>query len=444
MGQNQISEPGPSGSRRFLETTNVATDVLTHRTQPNTASFFTQETIVATPPNVQSKEVSHSPVEGGSSSFGRSIASPRHEPLVVIDLTSQSESVGRSSPAISLSLTRTLVNPSQTQAPQPSIYQRPLRAARRPRAMIEGSAVDAPYRNTRSRLLSVEPYTSKSPVRGSKKKRNQGARKTIPVLATFDEIQDDDRQVNENLEAVDKSESESPPLGETIAEEVDIEKMLISKPDEGPDEADEVRGVSLDTDDAQTEQNLRPTQPPRQALSSLHRRPSDILREFQESSAIWNRSSLPLITRPNPFNRPAVPVVGNTQQALSSLHRHPSDILKEFQESSPIWNRSSLPLMARPNLFNRPAGPVGNTQQKPNSVSPPSPTRNIPDTYRLAEPPRTPLSRSRKNSVSSTDSFPVSGTRASALKKTIQQQEKRSPYQPPPGTRAAKLARSGR
>jgi len=187
-------------------------------------------------------------------------------------------------------------------------------------------------------------------------------------------------------------ESVPPPLGEILAEEIDVEKMLISEPDKWLDEVDEVRGASLDTDDAQTEQNLRPTQPPRQAFSSLLRRPSDIL--------------------------------------------------KEFQESSVILNRSSLPLVAPPKLFSRPAVPVGNTQRKRGNVPLPSPSRNVPDAYRLAEPPRTPLPRPRKNSVSSTDSFPVSGTRASALSKRIQQQEKHSPYQPPPGTRAAKLARS--
>jgi hypothetical protein len=60
---------------------------------------------------------------------------------------------------------------------------------------------------------------------------------------------------------------------------------------------------------------------------------------------------------------------------------------------------------------------------------------NIPDPY-------TPQQRVRKGSgsTSSAESFPLSGTRASAYKKKLRQVEKHSPYKPPPGTRAAKLA----
>ena len=408
MDQDEIPEPGPSRSRRSPEATAVG--VLTHRSQPNTASFFTQETIVATASSgksAPSKEASPLPDDAAEPSppVQRSIQVIREakqaslwddEPIAVIDLT-PSGSTGRNSPIVQLSSSRTLVNLPQTQeAPRPSTYKRPLKAARRPRAMIEAVVVDAPYRNTRSRSQSVEPSIPNSPVRRSKKRRNKETLETRPSLPTVDEIQDDDRQENETIEMAD---GPMPPAsGEISDDEIDVEKMLISddfNQDEELRDVDNVRGVSLDTDDAQTEQNLRPTQPPRQPFSSLRMRPSDILREFQESSVTWA-------------------------------------------------SRYSAPLTTRPHLSNRPAVPVRNAQEKLGSIPPPSLSRNLPDTYKAAEPPRTPLQRPRKNSASSTDSFPVSGTRASALKKKLQQQEKRSPYQPPSGTRAAKFARSRR
>ena len=393
------NEPGPSGSRRSLEATTVAADDLTHRTQPNTASFFTQETIVASAPSgrsVQSKKASHLPHEAAESSSlvrpptrvarGSKQASPSGlEPLAVIDLSPPSRFTGRNSPVIQQSPTRTLVNPSQAQAVQPSTYKRPLKAARRPRAMIEVAVADAPYKNTRSRSLSVEPFTSKSPVRGGTK----GKQRAIPELATVDEIRDD-RQGSENLEAV--NESVPPSVGETPPNEIEVERMLIEDEDEDeePNYAD-VRGVSLDTDDAQTEQNLRPTHPPRQAIPSLRKHPFEMLKEFQEGhSAIWT-------------------------------------------------NRFSVPLTGRSHLSNNiPAVPVRNTQENMFNI-PSSLSRNR---DKAAEPPRTPITRPRKNSASSAELFPVSGTKASAYKKKLQQQEKRNPYNPPGVTRAARFARS--
>ncbi|KAF8809109.1 hypothetical protein BYT27DRAFT_7188203 [Phlegmacium glaucopus] len=409
MDQDEISQPGPSRSRRSPEATYVADGVLTHHTQPNTASFFTQETTVVTAPSgksAQSKEASPLSDEPPESSplvrrpiqvirEPQQASSSENEPIAFLDLTSPSGSIDRNSSVVQLSPSRTLVNPQRQEA-RPSTHIRPLKAARRPRAVTKAAIVDAPYKNTRFRSQSVEPSIPNSLVRTSKKRRNKEIRETRPSLPTVDEIQDDGRQDNENLEVTD--EPMPPPLGDILADEQDVEKMLMSddfNQDEEIDDVDNARGVSLDTDDAQTEQNLRPTQPPRQLFSSLRMHPSDILREFQESSA----------TR---------------------------------------MGRYSVPLTTRPHISNKPAVPVRNTRQEPGSIPLPSTSRNLPDTYKVVEPPRTPLPRPRKNSASSTDSFPVSGTRASALKKKLQQQEKRSLYQPPSGTRAAKFARSRR
>lgn len=403
MNQDEITEPGPSGSRRYLEATAVAADDLTHRTQPNTASFFTQETIVASAPSgrsVQAKEASHLSDQTAESSSPdppsirvtsgakQASLSGRELSAVIDPISSPSGSTDRNSPVIqpspTRSPTRTLVNPPQIQEARHSADNRPRMAARRPRGMIEAVVVDAPYRNTRSRSQSVEPSTLDSPVRRSKKREAKGKQKAMPVLATVDEIQDNEGQGSENVEVTD--ESVSPLAGEIFADEIDVEHMLITDQGKELDDVHEGRGESLETDDAQTEQNLRPTQPPRKAFGLLQ-------------------------------------------------GRHPSDILKEFQEHSVVWTP-----VPRPQLPRRPAVPVRNTQEIP----PPSLSRNVAVTYKAAEPPRTPLKRPRNNSASSTDLFPVSGTRASALKNKLQQQEKRSPYNPPNGTRAAKFARSSR
>ena len=412
MNELNEYEPGPSRSQHPLEATSVAVDDLTHRTQPNTASFFTQETIVASAPSgrsVQLKEASHLPDEAAASSshVRPSLQETRGEtktstsglePFQVIDLTSPSLSTRHKSPVIQHSPTRTLVNPPQTQAAQPSTYKRPLKAARRPRAMIEAAAADAPYKNTRSRSQSVEPLTSNPPVwEGGTK----GKQKAIPELSTVEEVWDD-RQGSENMEVA--IESVPPTVGETLANEVEVEEMLIEDEsededkdedeDEELDDANQVRGVSLDTDDAQTEQNLRTTQPPpRQVTPSIQRRPFEILKEFQAHSAILtDRFSVPLTGRSHFHfsNKPTVPV-RNTQE----------------------------------NMFNFPSSSLG---------------RNI--AYKVTEPPRTPRRWSRKNSTSSTELFPVFGTRASAVKKMLQQREKDSSYSPPNGTRAAQVARS--
>lgn len=398
VDQDKIAEPGLSRSLRSLEATATAADDLTHRTQPNTASFFTQETIVASTSSGNSVQASHLPDEAAKSSSlvrpsiqvtrgVKQASSPGREPLAVIDLTLPSGSVIHNSPFVQLSPTRTLVNASQTQEAQPSTYKQPRKAARRPRAMIEAAVVDAPYRNTRSRSQSVEPSMSRSPVRGSKKRQTKEAQKSVPALATVDEMQDDDGQNNEVLEVADESVPHS--AGEILADEIDVEKMLISD-DEEMDDVDYVRGESLDTDDAQTEQDLRPTQP---------------------------------------------------RQAFGSFRRHPSEVLKEFQEYSVI---RKAPSTARPYFSNRTTVPVRNTLENSGSIPPPCPSRDVAVRYKVIEPPRTPLKRPRNNSTSSVDLFPVSGTRASALKNKLQQQEKRSPYKPPSGTRAAKFAHSRR
>jgi hypothetical protein len=106
------------------------------------------------------------------------------------------------------------------------------------------------------------------------------------------------------------------------------------------------------------------------------------------------------------------------------------DVLRNFNANLPGTSPSSirpvqLSLLAQP----RRGTPVASSGQRIVESTP---------------QPRTPAHtlRPRKKSTSSTESFPVAGTRASDTKKKYEQVEKRTPYKPPVGTRAAQLSRS--
>lgn len=73
-----------------------------------------------------------------------------------------------------------------------------------------------------------------------------------------------------------------------------------------------------------------------------------------------------------------------------------------------------------------------------------SPTSQPRSSQRQPPPPSQPRSqRSRRASVESSSSdlvsFPISGTRASAVKQSIEKELKESPYTPPTGTKAAQI-----
>jgi hypothetical protein len=135
------------------------------------------------------------------------------------------------------------------------------------------------------------------------------------------------------------------------------------------------RDPSLETDDAHTRQSLRV---PAAAMSFMSDRikVDDVVRKFTESSSSSRRSSF---QRPSTQNVPALD-----------------------ENRRPRWSESQVGV-------------------------------------KLPEP-RTPnVPRTRMDSTSSAETFPLKGTRASVTKKLRQEQEKHTPYKPPEGTRAAQL-----
>ena len=218
------------------------------------------------------------------------------------------------SPAVAIPPTR--------RGPKPRPKRRP------PLAVVQGNN-EPPYRNTRSRSRSVEPVALPPPKPKRKTKRSEA----IPEEVEVEEVV---------------------PATETQEEEMDVENLLTTN---SAHQTTRLRALSLETDDAQTKQDLASSR-----VSILRRtNPSDILRRFEE-----RHSAIGLQPR-----RPQMA----TNTSASAL---------------------KIPV------------------------------------------PHTP-SRLRPPSTSSTESFPISGTRASAAKQAIQEQEKHSPYKPPRGTRAEKV-----
>ncbi|KAF8912026.1 hypothetical protein CPB84DRAFT_1820728 [Gymnopilus junonius] len=268
--------------------------------------------------------------------------------------------------------------------PPPEIYkQGPIKVARRPPVFVQPVEDDsAPYRNTRSRSRSVEPTTLPPAKR---------ARRVKDIIMEEPEV----IEVSDG-EEITQPFGESLPNGEAAVEEVIVENMLIAKNAEDFNNVQDVmREVSMETDDAQIALGLRPVVPassqirPHQGFSSLLIRPTEMLQQFENS----------VIQRPVQLGRPV------------SMRR------SDGSRAAPLpIERGEL---SRPQLESLPFN------------------FTVPDWD-----PHTPAQRTRKGSLSSLESFPASGTRASALKKSRQLQEKQTPYQPPDGTRAALFAKS--
>lgn len=304
----------------------------------------------------------------------------------------------------------TLVGTSPTAPTQPS--QR--RWTTEARSYLAKS--EAPYRNTRSRSRSVQPPVEPVPTkkRGTKRKTDDAGDKPPlePVNEAFNDNQVENVEFNpaapDDVE-FNSAEPDNAPdnadvrVPETLMEEMYVEDQLLpnnsvlsaltNRDTNSQTRVTRPRTISLATDDAQTHIALRarplPLAPSSRASSAFEIDPAHMLMQFERATT---RVSLPL---PNP-RPPAV---------QTSHPSHP-------QQSEPFPRNlpSSTPL-------------------------PSTPVRNV-------------ASRKRKESTSSVDSFPVAGTRASAAKKKLEQQEKNTPYKPPAGSRAAQrlaeMAKRGR
>ena len=269
----------------------------------------------------------------------------------------------------------------------------------KPKAPPAAAQVEAPYRNTRSKSRSVEPSGFTTTQRKAKGKAKKILEKQRENLESLDEGGSDED------EGIVEMANPDVPVGETLAEEQDVEDLLITdgndqslithREDEDlevevPRQARDLqrkrtRENSLDTDDEQTHKSLR---------------------EFAHHPSIGSLFDVEL----------------DPTKLMRKLKTHklskPSDKRQSWNTLRPIYHEP----------------PHAGTSVKPDPVTSPQP--------RTPGPSRPSRTAPRTNSQSSGESipFPISGTRASAMKMKLEQEEKRTPYKPPVGTRAARHA----
>jgi hypothetical protein len=274
---------------------------------------------------------------------------------------------------------------------------RPLAAKKKPRRpkppVPDVALFEAPYRNTRFRSRSVEP-SAPLPLPAAFKKSNKRKEKKISQLEPLQESEHEEDRV---VPVVPEAPAH---ISGTLDEELDVEKLLFAATDTGGTapvsaklkprftEDPKPRRTSLDADDEQTRRDLRQAQgqPPPQSSTLDYARitPKDMLRSFN--------ATLP----------------SASQSRQSSIRPLQTSLLAHSKLSASAASSSSRRVIE-------------------SSSQPKTPVRPL---------------QTRKNSSSSTESFPVAGTRASDAKKKYEQVEKRSPYKPPAGTRAAQHALS--
>jgi hypothetical protein len=261
-------------------------------------------------------------------------------------------------------------------------------------------STEAPYHNTRSRSRSVEPSmpTRAAPSKKTQSKKDQEP--SPPRLEPLEEVQGEDTETLDIQEA-DQQEI-SAPTGETLEEELDVEELLVAN-------ATDLSGVSRYQDGVDNTPQ-----------KSIHNHISPLSTDDQETSRTLRQ----------------VRELPRSQFPTSNITLDdPEDILKRFADARSASSRLSSvrpPFNARNNVA-RPRASGAAAVPRVSQLS-----------AELSTQPTTPVrsrSPARKHSTSSAESFPLIGTRASAMKRKIQEEEKHSPYTPPPGTRAAQLRR---
>ena len=213
-----------------------------------------------------------------------------------------------------------------------------------------------------------------------------------------EELEQTDVILGELMEEDTPVEESITPIGETLAEERDVENLL-SAGNHGANLvtsfAAAPRARSMESDDAQVARNLR------------------------EGSIATSR---------------AAPAKG-----FISRLKHPDEFLKQIGTSTSHSRFLQIPFGKFPPVL--PQNEV--LRHRPQPTEPLGLRRESPRIFKTPERPYTPQQRVLKSpgsTTSSVESFPLSGTRASAYKQRLRQLEKRSPYKPPAGTRAAALA----
>ena len=268
---------------------------------------------------------------------------------------------------------------------------------RTPKPMTSAAAqAGPPYRNTRSRSRSVEPLAI-PPGPAVSKRNDKRKQKDVSRLEPLDEAGQEAQRAESAIPETMVT------INETVEEEKDVENLLVAAadisritsisgmpaPDVDPSfSSASDKSLALDTDDEQTKR-------------VFHQAAKQQLAKFPTSK----------------YN-----------------NMDPKDVLRSFHANLPSTSHSQQSSI----------GPLRLSflaqQRHGTSVASSSDQRIVESIPQPRTPART--LRPRMKSTSSTESFPVAGTRASDTKKKYEQVEKRSPYKPPIGTRAAQHALS--
>ncbi|KAG6878980.1 hypothetical protein C0992_006115 [Termitomyces sp. T32_za158] len=278
------------------------------------------------------------------------------------------------------------------------------KTAQRDKALFESDGIVSSvpsYPNTSSRSRSVEPSISIPPSRLKTRQVGVAVGPSSITLPLLDESANEDYQPLVEVRSPDL-------IGETLEEERSVVDLLVNDVSErlqATEGESQIRmkdnplaqntandPTSLDSDDAQIDNWLRQPQvkarisPP---LEEPHASPDEMLQRFRQASINTLHSARELSVDPVPFS-----------QARAGPRRQ--------RHSAPVYNQGTFRGLSL-------------TEQQPRT------------------PATTSQSRLRRESTSSVESFPIAGTKASAVKKNIETEEKRTPYRPPVGTRAALL-----
>ena len=269
---------------------------------------------------------------------------------------------------------------------------RPPAAKKRTRRPKSGAPVvaqtDPPYRNTRSRSRSVEPAAI-FPGSVASKRSDKRKQKDISKLEPLHE--EDQRAESVIPKAI-------VPDHETMEEEMDVEAFLAATDISG------VTGFSK-----MPEPDVEPSPSTSDARSKSQALDTD---DEQVKRGFHQATKQPLAKFPTSKYDNM-----NAKDTLRSFNAN-------LPSTSPFRQSSLRPLQL--SLL---------AQQRRGTSVASSGRRIVGSTPQPRTPART--LRPRKKSTSSTESFPVAGTRASDTKKKYEQVEKRTPYKPPAGTRAA-------
>ncbi|KAF7322467.1 Myb-DNA-bind-2 domain-containing protein [Mycena chlorophos] len=262
----------------------------------------------------------------------------------------------------------------------------------RPKEPVAGPSKekqDAPARNTRSRSRSAPPADIPPP----KKTAGKGkGKKTAPALEVVPEVQSETQTDEDHVQEL------------LVADMSGVSEEPIPRPEE--DEADE---------DQERHGQMPPPPPPAQSRIVI---PRALSKDDAQTDAALRR----------PARRPLSEMLAG-MQATRMGSRQPESVASKSPLSYNYNNMSSAAATAGGYQNMSPDDVFSSTSRR---------ASEMPSLFATA------ATTTRAGSASSTDSFPLPGTRAKSVKRELRQQEKLSPYRPPSGTRAeAVVLRSG-